>query len=82
MRADPVFRDRPETEVGRILAERLGSLVPGSESLVLALPRGGVAVGHEVARAPRLPVDVFPVRNSDCRGGRNWRLAPLRAACA
>jgi hypothetical protein len=66
-----LFRDRPEA--GPILAERLGRLVPGSESLVLALPRGGW-VSHEVARSPLLPVDVFPVRDSDCRGGRNWRV--------
>jgi predicted phosphoribosyltransferase len=55
-----VFRDR--TEAGRELAERLASYRDDPSGLVLALPRGGVAVGYEISRALRLPLDVFLVR--------------------
>src|SRR2546430_16045789 len=54
------FRDR--TEAGRFLAEKLKSYANRPDVLVLALPRGGVAVGYEVARALNAPLDVFLVR--------------------
>jgi putative phosphoribosyl transferase len=53
------FRDREEA--GRLLAERLREYV-GEAPVVLALPRGGVAVGYEVARALDAPLDVVIVR--------------------
>lgn len=53
------FRDR--YEAGRLLGLTLQGLA-GPEAIVLALPRGGVPVGHEVARALRAPLDVFLVR--------------------
>jgi predicted phosphoribosyltransferase len=55
-----VYRDR--TEAGRVLAERLGTYADRPELIVLALPRGGVPVGYEVARALHAPLDVFIVR--------------------
>jgi putative phosphoribosyl transferase len=54
------FRDR--TEAGRQLAERLTAYADRPDVLVLALPRGGVPVAYEVARALRAPLDVFLVR--------------------
>src|SRR3954471_3256503 len=53
------FRDREEA--GRLLAERLREYA-GEAPVVLALPRGGVAVGYEVARALDAPLDVMIVR--------------------
>lgn len=53
------FRDREEA--GRLLAERLREFA-GEAPVVLALPRGGVAVGYEVARAMGAPLDVMIVR--------------------
>jgi putative phosphoribosyl transferase len=53
------FRDRPAA--GRLLAARLASLRLG-DPVVLALPRGGVAVGLEVARALDAPLDLLLVR--------------------
>jgi putative phosphoribosyl transferase len=54
------FRDR--TEAGRWLAERLKSYANRPDVLVLALPRGGVPVAFEVARALGAPLDIFLVR--------------------
>jgi putative phosphoribosyl transferase len=60
MQVEPIFRDR--RDAGRVLAERVSSAIHDSESLVLALPRGGVPVGFEVARALRSELDIFLVR--------------------
>src|SRR5262245_42795155 len=54
------FRDR--AEAGRSLAERLVAYAGRPDVLVLALPRGGVPVGFEVARVLGAPLDVFVVR--------------------
>src|SRR5437660_6455575 len=54
------FRNR--TDAGRRLAEKLAAYADRPDALVLALPRGGVPVGHEVARALGAPLDVFLVR--------------------
>lgn len=53
------FRDR--SEAGRCLAARLMPL-QGEAPVVLALPRGGVAVGYEVARGLHAPLDLVLVR--------------------
>jgi len=55
------FRDR--VEAGRELGERLATQYAGrADVLVLALPRGGVVVGREVAGALGAPFDVLVVR--------------------
>jgi predicted phosphoribosyltransferase len=54
------FRDRHDA--GRRLAAALGSYAGREDVLVLALPRGGVPVGYEVARALGAPLDVMQVR--------------------
>jgi len=54
------YRDR--YDAGRFLATRLGAYAQRPDVLVLALPRGGVPVGFEIARALRTPLDVFLVR--------------------
>lgn len=54
------FRDR--REAGRVLAAKLARYHHRSDALVLALPRGGVPVGYEVARALDAPLEVFLAR--------------------
>jgi predicted phosphoribosyltransferase len=55
-----LFRDR--SDAGRQLAVRLSAYANRPDVLVLALPRGGVPVGFEVARELNVPLDVFLVR--------------------
>ena len=54
------FRDR--REAGQVLARQLAAYAHRPDVVVLALPRGGVPVGYEVARALGAPLDVFLVR--------------------
>jgi putative phosphoribosyl transferase len=50
------------TEAGEILAEALSGYAGKSGILVLALPRGGVPVAYEVAKALSAPLDLWLVR--------------------
>jgi predicted phosphoribosyltransferase len=55
-----LFRNR--REAGRRLAQKLAHYANRPDVIVLALPRGGVPVAHEVARALGAPLYVFLVR--------------------
>ena len=55
-----LYRDR--MEAGRELAARLTAYAHRQDVLVFALPRGGVPIGYEVAKALQAPLDVFVVR--------------------
>ncbi|WP_040916424.1 phosphoribosyltransferase [Legionella tunisiensis] len=54
------FNDR--YEAGKIIAAQLKEYANKPDVIVLALPRGGVPVGYEIAKALTLPLDVFIVR--------------------
>lgn len=54
------FRNR--RDAGRRLASELADYAGRSDVIVLALPRGGVPVGFEIAKALHAPLDVFVVR--------------------
>jgi putative phosphoribosyl transferase len=54
------FHDRHEA--GQLLARQLTAYKGRDDVIVLALPRGGVPVGYEVARELSAPLDVFVVR--------------------
>jgi putative phosphoribosyl transferase len=60
IRPDQRYRDR--REAGRSLAELLREYAGRDDVVVLALPRGGVPVAYEVAKALGAPLDVFTVR--------------------
>ncbi|MFI5459191.1 MAG: phosphoribosyltransferase [Isosphaerales bacterium] len=55
-------------EAGRILAEKLTAYAGRTGVIVLGLPRGGVPVAYEVARALGAPLDVFLVRKLGAPG--------------
>lgn len=55
-----MFRDR--ADAGRVLASKLMHYARRPDVVVLALPRGGVPVAYEIARALASPLDVFLVR--------------------
>src|ERR1051325_5258399 len=61
-----IFRDR--RDAGRQLALKLMTYAHQPNVLVLALPRGGVPVGFEVAQALHAPLDVFVVRKLGVAG--------------
>jgi putative phosphoribosyl transferase len=54
------FRDRDEA--GRSLARELSQYAGRNDVVVLALPRGGVPIGFEIAHALHAPLDIFLVR--------------------
>ncbi|MGA8810178.1 MAG: phosphoribosyltransferase, partial [Thermoanaerobaculia bacterium] len=70
------FRDRIEAGqlLGRELAARLGAL---DHAIVLALPRGGVPVGHAVAKALSAPLDVFVVRKLGVPGAEELAMGAI-----
>jgi len=57
---DLPFRDR--IQAGQLLSRKLKHYADRQDVIVLALPRGGVPVGREVARVLHVPLDVFLVR--------------------
>jgi putative phosphoribosyl transferase len=64
--SERVFRDR--AEAGELLAEALVSYAGREDVIVLGLPRGGVPVAAEVARALGAPLDVLVVRKLGAPG--------------
>lgn len=71
------FRDR--TDAGRELAARLAHLRGEPGVLVLALPRGGVPIAYEVARALHAPLDVFLVRKLGVPGHEELAMGAIAA---
>jgi putative phosphoribosyl transferase len=55
-----LFRDRHDA--GRRLAQRLLHYKEAKDTIVIALPRGGVVVGYDISLALRLPLDVLITR--------------------
>src|SRR5438105_10417070 len=68
---------RNRTEAGRALATRLMAYKDCPDVLVLALPRGGVPVGYEVARALHAPFDVFIVRKMGLPGHEEFAMGAI-----
>jgi len=74
---DLPFRDR--TEAGRCLSKKLVAYADRNDVIVLALPRGGVPVGYEVAKALRVPLDAFLVRKLGAPGQEELAMGAIAA---
>lgn len=72
---DGRFRDRQDA--GRALAHHLAGYADQPDVLVLALPRGGVPVAHEVARALDAPMDIFLVRKLGVPGQEEFAMGAI-----
>lgn len=64
-------------QAGRLLAERLERYRDAAGLLVLALPRGGVAVGFEVAHALHAALDLFIVRKLGYPGHEEYAMGAI-----
>lgn len=64
-------------EAGQRLAEALGAYAGKSDTVVLALPRGGVAVGFEAARALHLPFDIVVARKIGAPGNPEYAIGAI-----
>lgn len=69
------FHDRHHG--GQVLADHLAQYRDEPGLLVLALPRGGVAVGYEVAQALNAPLDVFVVRKLGFPGHEEYAMGAI-----
>jgi len=70
-----IFRDR--SDAGKYLAEKLQKYKGRADVLVLALPRGGVPVGYEVAKELDVPLDIFLVRKLGVPGHEELALGAI-----
>ena len=64
-------------DAGKQLAPKLGAYAGDPSVLVLGLPRGGVPVAYEVARALHAPLDVFVVRKLGVPGHRELAMGAI-----
>ena len=69
------FKDR--TAAGQLLAVELAAYANRPDVLVLALPRGGVPVAFEVAKALNAPLDVFVVRKLGVPGQQELAMGAI-----
>ena len=79
MDSAPLFRDRHEA--GRALAKRVQASLCDPSPLVLALPRGGVPVGFEIAQALSAALDVFLVRKLGLPGHEELAIGAVASGC-
>ncbi|AGU49207.1 putative phosphoribosyltransferase [Variovorax paradoxus B4] len=69
------FRNRQQA--GRVLARRLAAYAHRPEVIVLALPRGGMPVAYEVAKALHAPLDVLVVRKLGVPGHEEFAMGAI-----
>lgn len=69
------FNDR--THAGKLLADSLMSYRGQPNTVVLALPRGGVPVGFEISKRLQLPMDVFIVRKLGVPGYEEFAMGAV-----
>lgn len=71
----PPYRDR--RDAGQALAEALGQHLHEPNLLILGLPRGGVAVAYEVAKALHAPLDIWVVRKLGLPGHEEYAMGAI-----
>lgn len=69
------FRNR--RDAGRLLAEQLSHYSTAPNVTVLALPRGGVPVGYEVATVLKVPLGIFLVRKLGVPGHEEFAMGAI-----
>lgn len=70
-----MFRNREEA--GRMLADELSHYRNDPTALILALPRGGVAVGYQLSLALHVPLDVFMTRKIGAPGNPEYAIGAV-----
>ncbi|MGB8966558.1 MAG: phosphoribosyltransferase family protein, partial [Candidatus Cybelea sp.] len=70
-----LFRDR--ADAGKRLADSLAAYADNPAVIVLALPRGGVPVGYEIATRLHAPLDVYVVRKLGVPGHEELAMGAL-----
>jgi len=70
-----IFKDRPEA--GRKLAAKLTDYKGKKDTLILALPRGGVVTGFEIAKALNLPLDIVVPRKIGAPGNEEYAIGAI-----
>jgi predicted phosphoribosyltransferase len=76
----PPYHDRHDA--GERLATELVQYAGRDDVVVLALPRGGIPVGYEVARALDAPLDVFVVRKLGVPGPEELAIGAIASGGA
>lgn len=69
-----IFKNR--VEAGKKLAEHLTEF-KGTNAIILALPRGGVIIGAEVAHALNLPLDIIVTRKIGAPGNEEYAIGAI-----
>lgn len=67
-----MFQDRKEA--GKLLAEKLSKYKNRKDALILAVPRGGIPVGYEIAKELNLPLDAVVIKKIGMPGNEELAL--------
>jgi putative phosphoribosyl transferase len=70
-----IFKDR--RDAGQFLARRLTKYRNRDDVVVFGLPRGGVPVAYEVAKALNAPLDIFVVRKLGVPGFKEYAIGAI-----
>jgi putative phosphoribosyl transferase len=69
------FKDR--LEVGELLTRRLSAYYRHENAVVVALPRGGVPIGHIIADRFQIPLDILMVHKLSLPGNEEYAIGAL-----
>ncbi len=72
-----LIRFKNRIQAGQQLAEQLADYNGRTDTIVLALPRGGVPVGYAIAKALELPLDILLVRKLGVPGHEEYAMGAI-----